>query len=874
MNQSPDGSHTQGEPANEESAADSSSHPSPAGEPKKLLGIEWDVLGPVFYPSALIILGMVLLAVVFQESFESLFSEVQAGVANYFGWLYVLAMNFVLGTVIFLIGSRYGEIRLGGQDAKPDFTWLGWFAMLFSAGMGIGLLFYGVAEPLYHAAIRPPLADAYTADAAQQAMGLTFLHWGLHPWAVYALVGLALAFFSYNRGAPLSIRSVFYPLLGEKIHGWQGHVIDVLATVATLFGVATSLGLGVQQVNAGINHLFGVPVSGTIQVALIVVITAMATISVVRGLDGGIRRLSELNIGLALLLMLFVFILGPTLFLLNGVIENVGYYLQNLPRLATWNETFENTAWQNGWTVFYWGWWIAWSPFVGMFIARVSRGRTIREFLLGVLLVPTSVTFIWMTVFGDTALQIEMFGAGGMAAAVQENVPVALFILLENFPLTGITSLLAVAVIVSFFVTSSDSGSMVIDMITAGGNPEPPVPQRIFWAVTEGVVAAALLYGGGLVALQAAAISTGLPFAIVLLAMCVSLILSLRDYYPSTMRSSTDLPAVPPVIRPEPTSGTRKPRSRAVWGVMVVAALVVIALFAAKASNRSGTPLAKPIEQESVVRLASTGSPSSVATSNLFRAVLEERLGYRCRIKKMGIEQVWRDVANGSEDLMLCAWLPQTHQPYLKQYASRVEVLEPFYKGTRSGLMVVSGSTGRQTGESGQDVPFNIPVQTIADLEAQAPAFAAEIISVEPGAGVSMNAQKAIEQYQLDSYDLVEGTEADLSKRVERALRNEEWIVFTGWTPHWMNHRWSVRFLDDPKGVFGDAGGIHPVVRQGFQESFPGVQELLTRFRLNSDQLGQLMDWNARSKASPYQNAKRWLRTHPGVVDGWLQVSG
>src|SRR6056297_4020253 len=803
MNQSPDGSHTQGEPANEESAADSSSHPSPAGEPKKLLGIEWDVLGPVFYPSALIILGMVWLAVVFQESFESLFSEVQAGVANYFGWLYVLAMNFVLGTVIFLIGSRFGEIRLGGQTAKPDFTWLGWFAMLFSAGMGIGLLFYGVAEPLYHAAIRPPLADAYTADAAQQAMGLTFLHWGLHPWAVYALVGLALAFFSYNRGAPLSIRSVFYPLLGEKIHGWQGHVIDVLATVATLFGVATSLGLGVQQVNAGINHLFGVPVSGTIQVALIVVITAMATISVVRGLDGGIRRLSELNIGLALLLMLFVFILGPTLFLLNGVIENVGYYLQNLPRLATWNETFENTAWQNGWTVFYWGWWIAWSPFVGMFIARVSRGRTTREFLLGVLLVPTSVTFIWMTVFGDTALQIEMFGAGGMAAAVQENVPVALFILLENFPLTGITSLLTVAVIVSFFVTSSDSGSMVIDMITAGGNPEPPVAQRIFWAVTEGVVAATLLYGGGLVALQAAAISTGLPFAIVLLAMCVSLILSLKGYYPTTFRSSSDLPDVPPVTKPEPTSRRRGPRSRAVWGSMVAATIVIAALLVAKSSNQSAGEPVVATPREGLIRIAATNSPSSVATSNLVRAVLEERLGYPCRISRLNTERMWRDVAEGKEDFSVSAWLPKTHQRYLERYDSQIEVLNPFYQGTRLGLMVPAGSSGRQTDEDGQKVSFDLPVKSIADLEAHAFEFGNEIVGVEADTGISTQAEMAIDQYGLKSFKLVEGTEQELRRRVDRALRNEQWIVITGWIPHWMTRRWSMRFLEDPDGVFG-----------------------------------------------------------------------
>lgn len=855
----------------DQAAANEPSSAAHRSASKSFLGIEWEVLAPVFYPSALITLGLVLAAVVFQQNFERLFGSVQTEVANNFGWLYVLTMNLVLGVVFFLIGSRFGEIRLGGQAAKPDFTWIGWFAMLFSAGMGIGLLFYGVAEPLYHATIRPPVGTAYSVGAAQHAMGLTYLHWGLHPWAVYALVGLALAFFSYNRGTPLSIRSVFYPLLGDKIHGWPGHAIDVLATVATLFGVATSLGLGVQQVNAGLNHLFGIPIGGSIQVLLIAGITVLATVSVVKGLDGGIRRLSELNITLAVLLMLFVAVLGPTLFLLNAVIENIGYYVQNLPSLSTWNETYENSTWQNGWTVFYWGWWIAWSPFVGMFIARVSRGRTIREFLLGVLLVPSSVTFIWMTVFGDTALQIELFGAGGMTAAVQENVPVALFKLLEQFPLSQITSLLAVAVIVSFFVTSSDSGSMVIDMITAGGNPDPPVPQRIFWAVTEGVVAATLLYGGGLVALQAAAISTGLPFAIMLLVMCVSLILSLRGYYPTTYRSSSDLPETPPAIKPESTSHRPGPKSRVVWGAMVVAALGIAALFVAKSSGWPDSQPAPVTPRDGVVRLAATNSSSSVATSNLVRAVLEERLGYRCRIKIGTIEEMWRGVAEGDEDLAVSAWLPATHQRYLGSYGDRVEVLAPFYDNTRVGLMVLAGSAGRQTDEAGQKVPFEVPVDSIADLESHADAFGNEILAVERDAGISLQAQQAIEQYGLKSFELVEGTEEMLRKRIDRALRNEEWFVLTGWTPHWMTRRWSLRFLEDPQGVFGETGKIQPIVRQDFETSFPEIEAFLERFRLDDDQLGQLMIWNSHRIHSPYQNAKRWLRTHPDVVNEWLR---
>jgi choline/glycine/proline betaine transport protein len=427
------------------------------------------------------------------------------------------------------MAGRFGDIRLGGPDARPEFSTLGWFAMLFSAGMGIGLLFYGVAEPMFHF-VASPLAEPGTTEAARVAMDISFLHWGLHPWAIYSLVALSLAFFSFNRGLPLSIRTAFYPLVGERIYGWMGNVIDIMATVATLFGVATSLGLGVQQVNAGLDHVLHIGQSPFIQVLLIAGITGVATWSVIKGLDKGIRRLSEINIVLAGLLALFVFLLGPTLFILDALLENIGYYIQHLPQLSTWNETYEETSWQNGWTIFYWSWWIAWSPFVGMFIARVSFGRTIRQFILGVLLVPTFVTFLWITIFGNTAINIEMFGAGGIAKAVQENIPVSLFVLLENFPLTAVTSFLTILVVITFFVTSSDSGSMVIDIITSGGNPDPPVLTRLFWAIMEGAVAATLLVGGGLVALQTATITTGLPFALVILGMCVSLYKGLSAY--------------------------------------------------------------------------------------------------------------------------------------------------------------------------------------------------------------------------------------------------------------------------------------------------------------------------------------------------------
>lgn len=488
-----------------------------------------DVHPWVFFVSGGMIIMFVALTLIFQSTVDDFFSNLQAFIGKYTGWFFVWTMNIILVYVISLLLGRFSGIRLGGAEAEPEFTTLGWFSMLFSAGMGIGLLFYGVAEPMFHF-VASPLVEPGTAEAARVGMDLTFLHWGLHPWAIYAIVGLSLAFFSFNKGLPLSIRSVFYPLLGERIYGPIGNIIDIMATVATLFGVATSLGLGVQQVNAGLHHLFDIPQNTTVQVLLIVAITAVATWSVVRGIEGGIKFLSQMNVYLAAGLMLFVLLLGPTLFIMKALMENIGFYIQNLPQLATWNETYEATDWQQSWTIFYWGWWISWSPFVGMFIARVSYGRTVGEFIKGVLLVPTFITFVWITVFGNSAINIEMFGAGDIAKAVQENVPVSLFKLLEHYPLQSVTSLLAVIVVITFFVTSSDSGSLVIDIITAGGNPEPPVIQRIFWAVMEGVVAAVLLYGGGLIALQTAAITTGLPFSVILLGMCVALHKGLAEY--------------------------------------------------------------------------------------------------------------------------------------------------------------------------------------------------------------------------------------------------------------------------------------------------------------------------------------------------------
>jgi choline/glycine/proline betaine transport protein len=497
-----------------------------------------DVGSAVFWVSTAIIVSVVLLSVVATDAVSGFFELLQRGIVETLGWFYILSMTGFLLFAIWLMQSRFGSIRLGPDDSEPEFSRPAWFAMLFSAGMGIGLLFFSVAEPILHYGA-PPTGTGHSLEAARNAMGLTFFHWGLHPWAVYSIVGLSLAYFGYRRGLPLSIRSAFYPLLGERIHGRIGDMVDILAVVSTLFGVATSLGLGAMQVNAGLNHVVGLNESPTIQIAIIAVITAIATASVVSGLEVGIRRLSEINMGFAGLLLLFVFLAGPTAFLLNAFVENIGSYLQRLPSNSFWTASFDGTQeqeWLGQWTVFYWGWWIAWAPFVGMFIARISKGRTIREFLVGVLLGPTLAGFVWLTIFGDTALYQEINGSGGIADAVSDNLPTAIFVLLERYPFSGLTGIICTACIVLFFVTSSDSASLVVDTIASGGKENPSVGQRVYWAVLEGVVAAVLLFVGGLAALQTAAITTALPFCAVIVVMCFSLLRGLRT--DTTMQSA------------------------------------------------------------------------------------------------------------------------------------------------------------------------------------------------------------------------------------------------------------------------------------------------------------------------------------------------
>ena len=487
----------------------------------------------VFGFSALLIISVVFATLLNLDVAEAFFASVKEWLTDRFGWMLILFVQGFLMFCVYLMFSRFSHIRIGGADARPDFSRPSWFAMLFSAGIGIGLLFYGVAEPIIHFQ-HPPGMPGGTIAAAQRAMDLTFLHWGFHAWAVYAIVGLALAYFSYNRNMPLTIRSAFYPLLGERIYGPAGTVIDVLAVVATLFGVVTSLGFGVMQINTGLGFLFGIPVSVNMQILLILGITLVATASVVSGLDRGIKRLSEINMLLALLLLTFLLIGGPTLFLLKSTVQNIGHYMQNLLILGSWTETYQmESGWQGNWTLFYWTWWIAWSPFVGMFIARISKGRTVREFLAGVLLAPALMSFVWFSVFGGAAIHAELFEAAGIAAAVNEDISTALFKLLEMYPFATITSLLGIVLVFVFFVTSSDSGSLVIDIITSGGNLDPPVAQRVFWALAEGVVAAVLLAGGGLVALQTVAITAGLPFALILVAMCIGLYRAFNEDMPA-----------------------------------------------------------------------------------------------------------------------------------------------------------------------------------------------------------------------------------------------------------------------------------------------------------------------------------------------------
>ncbi|MEO9780260.1 MAG: BCCT family transporter [Sedimentitalea sp.] len=504
--------------------------------------IGFDIHNPVFLVSGMSIVAFVLYALVMPEHSAALFGWLRPAVTSTFDWFFLASADVFVLFCLFLIVSPWGSVRLGGADAQPDYSYIGWFAMLFAAGMGIGLMFYGVSEPMSHfstsfggvaseGGVRTdwaPLGAAAGDEAASVRLGMaaTIFHWGLHPWAIYAIVALSLALFTYNKGLPLTIRSAFYPIFGERVWGWTGHIIDTLAVFATLFGLATSLGFGATQANAGLNELFGIPIGSTTEVVLITAITAVALISVVRGLDGGVKILSEINMGLAFVLLIFVLLVGPTVAILTGFADSLLAYAEYLPALAN---PFgrEDVNFSQGWTAFYWAWWISWSPFVGMFIARVSRGRSVREFVICVLLIPSLVCVLWMSVFGGTA--IHQVVADGFTGAQDATLELKLFKMLGELPLASITSFVGIVLVVVFFVTSSDSGSLVIDTITAGGKVDAPVPQRVFWCIFEGAVAIVLLLGGGLGALQAMVISTGLPFTVVLLLMCWAIIKGLAS---------------------------------------------------------------------------------------------------------------------------------------------------------------------------------------------------------------------------------------------------------------------------------------------------------------------------------------------------------
>lgn len=515
-------------------------------------GFGFDVHPQVFFISVAVIIGFIAFSLLFQDAAASAYDAAFTGAVSNFGWFFILGANFFIIFMVYLALSKFGKIRLGGVDADKEFSDISWVAMLFSAGMGIGLMFFGVGEPIWHLNFPHLGTEAGTAGAAEAAMAVSLFHWGFHPWAIYALVGLSLAFFSFNRGLPLTFRSIFWPVLGERIYGWPGHLIDILTVFATLFGLTTSLGLGALQINAGLSFVGSsvaavpaIPQATTVQVAVIAFVTLIAVFSVAAGLDAGVRRLSNLNLLLMILLFGSVLVLGPTLFILGMLPQGIGSYLGNFFSLSFYagavgaGSAYAYDGFTGDWTIFYWAWWIAWSPFVGMFIARISKGRTVREFIAGVLVLPVIFSFGWFAAMGGTALSFELdeATAGTIAGPMIEDgggSEVAMFAMFDAMPGTLILSALAIILVTTFFITSSDSGSLVIDHLTSGGKHDAPVTMRVFWATAEGVVASTLLVAGGaqaLNALQAAAITTGLPFAFVLTFMTYAIYKGLQNEY-------------------------------------------------------------------------------------------------------------------------------------------------------------------------------------------------------------------------------------------------------------------------------------------------------------------------------------------------------
>jgi choline/glycine/proline betaine transport protein len=537
-----------------------SSTPSPPETSSTQPSVLSHIAPRVFWPAGIVILAMVLFGAIFTDAAYTALTETRDWISNVLGWYYVAIIATFIVFSLAIGASRYGRMKLGQPDSKPEFSTMSWLAMLFSAGMGIGLVFWGVAEPLAHTQFPPggeSRLEPESVAAAQEAMNVTFVHWGIHAWAIYVVVALAIAWAVHRKGRPLSLRWALEPLLGERVRGWLGDVVDILAIGGTIFGVATSLGLGVLQINAGLDDLGILAPSTGAQMAIIAVITGTAIWSVITGIHKGIKWLSNTNVVLAVALLLFVLFAGPTLFLIREFFEAIGFYAQNVLRTTFTTYNFfgaDGEATMTGWTAFYWGWWISWAPFVGMFIARISKGRTIREFVFAVLGVPTIVSFLWFSVLGGTALQRQLFGEGGLEAFPSEQ---ALFSVLDGLPLSGIVTAVAVLLVCTFFVTSSDSGSLVVDMIASGGKTDPPKTTRVFWATMEGLVAAVLLWVGsvvtvqvageevanpGLTALQAASIAAALPFSVVMLGMCWSTLRALQSEYRSLPPSSLERP--------------------------------------------------------------------------------------------------------------------------------------------------------------------------------------------------------------------------------------------------------------------------------------------------------------------------------------------
>lgn len=514
----------------------------------RMLGLKTDPI--IFFASAVLTITFVVCAIAFTDTVDAVFGTSSNWILTNLGWFYILGVTTFLIFLIWIATSRFGKVRLGPPDSKPEYSDLTWFCMLFAAGIGSILMFWGVAEPISHFAEPPQQnADPESVEAAQEAMGFTLYHFGLHTWTIFTLPALAFGYFVYRKGLPFRVSSIFYPFIGERIYGGIGRAIDIFAVLGTLFGVAVTVGLGTMQMNSGLNTLFGVEENRLNQVILIAIVTSIAVTSVASGLDVGIKWLSQINILLAVALLLFIFLAGSSLFLARGIIETTGVYLEWLVPLAFWNDTFGDSGWQGSWTVFYWAWTITWSPFVGIFIARISKGRTIRGFVLGVLGLPTIFSIVWFSVFGLSSFDIELNRGGGLVeeVVVQEDIPGALFAFLEHYPWPAFISAMAILIVIIFFTTSADSASLVVDMLCSGWQVSP-TRQRVFWGITQGVVAATVLTAtglGGLEALQQTIIVVGLPFFVIGFFMMAALVISLQKEFAEgsgTQRERTQTP--------------------------------------------------------------------------------------------------------------------------------------------------------------------------------------------------------------------------------------------------------------------------------------------------------------------------------------------